>query len=74
MGLEWVQKGSILTPESTLQDRSRDGPQIALRSLIPRPQETNGPERALFSVLLTIAERKEVMSKDWIRAPTQSQE
>ena len=63
-----------MTPESTLPDHPQTGPEITLRSPISRPQISYSQNMALFNVLLTVAEIKEVRSKDWIRAPTCCQE
>ena len=52
---------------------SQTGPQIPLRSLISRPQISYSPYKALFSVLLTVADIKRVPSKDWIRPPSRCQ-
>ena len=78
MGLDMVPDDPQIDPQMTLrltlQTQSPDGPQIALRSQISRPQISHGPERALFQVLLTIADIKDTMSKDWIAPPTCCQE
>ena len=74
MGLEWVQNGSNIDLRIDPPDRSRDGSQMSLRSPISQTSDINGPNKALFHVLLTIADRKEGRSKDWIRPPSQSQE
>ena len=64
-----------------LQDLRYDPPRLVLRwpqMASDDPQidlPTHGRRNmAVFSTLLTVAERIWVMSKDWIRAPTQSQE
>ena len=44
MGLERVQKRSRIDLRIDLPDTSQTGPEIALRSLIPGPQDINGPE------------------------------
>ena len=53
---------------------SPDGPQMTLQDPISRPQETYAQNKAIFDVLLTVAERKDGSSKDWIRPPTCCQE
>ena len=47
---------------------------MTLRPSYPGLRYTHGPETAVFHVLLTVAELKTEMSKDWIRPPTRSQE
>ena len=51
-----------------------DGPQMTLRSLYPDDPQMTLRIRTLFSVLLTIAELKDVRAKDWIRPPSRCQE
>ena len=73
--------GSRIDPELTridprfnLPDWSRDGPRYDLRTLRSTLSHTAVWNRALFNSLLTVAEVFRVSSKDWIRAPTRSQE
>ena len=68
--LEWVQNDLNIDPFWTSGDWSRDGPQITLRTLYPGPSHMAVSNEALFTVLLTIAERLGVSSKDWIAPPT----
>ena len=70
MGPEWVQKRSRMTPESTLPDWSPDVPQIPDIDLPTMALPTAVSNKALFNVLLAIAEEIQVSSKDWIRPPT----
>ena len=66
----WPQMTLRMTLRMTLQDPPQTGPQITLRSLISQTSDTNGQNKALFEVLLTVAESKRVRSKDWIAPPT----
>ena len=65
-----VQKGSQNGLRMTLPGPPQTGPQMALRSPYAGPQISYAQNKALFDTLLTIAELKDVSSKDWIRAPT----
>ena len=60
--------------QMTLPDWSRDGLQMTSRTLRSAPSHTAVSNRALFSVLLAIADIIWVSSIDWIRPPSQSQE
>ena len=44
MGLGWVQNGSRIDLRIDLPGTSQTGPEIALRSLISRTSDINGPE------------------------------
>ena len=55
MASEWTQND----PPGPPLRRSPDGPQMTLRSLIPRPQISYAQNKGLFTVLLTIAEIKQ---------------
>ena len=59
-----------IDPESTSRLTRQTGPEMPSDTLISRPQISHTQNRALFRVLLTIAELYYLPSKDWIRAPT----
>ena len=67
------QNGPELTridPEYTLPDWSPDDLRYALMTLRSALSHMAVSNRALFSVLLTIADRIRVSSIDWIRPPS----
>ena len=74
MGLRLTQIDLRIDPESTSQDHLPDWSPDALRSLYPGPQISLWSNKALFHVLLTVAEGKRDPSKDWIAPPTCCQE
>ena len=55
LGPERVQKGSRMSSQMTLQDRSPDGPQMTSDHPYPRPQISHSQNKGLFKVLLTVA-------------------
>ena len=63
-----------LTPESTLPGTPQTGPQMPSDDPQMPHIQTLPENKALFDVLLTVAELKWLPSKDWIRPPTQCQE
>ena len=63
-----------MTPESTLRTDPQTGPEMPSDDPPDLDLRTLWQNKALFDVLLTIAELKEEASIDWIRPPTQSQE
>ena len=74
MTSEWTQNDLRYGPPRLVPRWSRDGlpdPDIDLPTTL---SHTAVSKEALFSSLLTIAERKEVSSKDWIAPPSRSQE
>ena len=73
--------GSRMGPELTRIDHisdppdwSRDDPQIDLRDPQIDLSQTAVSKEVFLTGLLTIADIKDLSSKDWIRAPSQSQE
>ena len=63
-----------MTSEWPQNDLPQTGPEMALRWPSDGPQIPYTEYKGSFDVLLTIAEVLTLMSKDWIRPPTWSQE
>ena len=74
MTSELTQIDPRIDPEWPSPDPSPDWSPDALPDPYPGPQISLCQNKGLFNVLLTIAESKCLPSKDWIRAPSQSQE
>ena len=62
-----------IDPPGPLPDHPQTGPEMALRWSPDGPQELYTVNKALFSVLLTVAEVLGMPSKDWIRPPSRCQ-
>ena len=70
----WPQIDLRMDPQMDPPDWSQTGPQMTLQTLISLASDTYAQNKALFHVLLTIAEVKQLPSRDWIRPPSRCQE
>ena len=73
IGPELTQNDPRIDPRYDPPDWSPDGLQMTLSDLPTGLSQTAVLNKALFDVLLTIADRNRVSSRDWIRPPSRCQ-